>query len=136
MRSRSVAGACEERAHLLNSEAESNRGGEHVGGGSRRHAVQAGIDGGYGKGDERRDGGKQGVMDRSDTENPERMTVKYFPISDYKQKTRADQCCEEHENAEVPDAIGIAANSSRNAKSQHQSEQQTESGDCAVGRND
>jgi hypothetical protein len=72
-------------------------------------------------------------MDRSDTENPERVTVKDLPISSYEQKARADQCRKEHEDAEVPDAIGIAAESSSYTKGQHQSEQEAESGDCAVG---
>ena len=96
--------------------------------------VQARVDRGDGEGDERCDAGKQGMVNHRDTEYPKRVAAQHAPVGGDKQKPRADERGEEHEDAKIPDAIGIDADVSRDAERQHQREQQAESGNCAVGR--
>ena len=62
--------------------------------------------------------------------------MQHLPVGDDEKKTRSDESREQHQDAEIPDAIGINAGSLRDAKGQHQREQQAESGNCAVRGND
>jgi len=132
VRAGSVARSGEERADLFECKAEGKRSGENVGGRAIRHVMNASVDGCDGKGDECCDAGKQRMVYGCDAEDPKRVTVQHIPVGDDEKKTRANESGEEHEDAKIPDAVGIDADSPRDAKGQHQREQKTESGHCSV----
>ena len=127
-----IAGAREQSADLFECEAESKRRGEDVGGCAVRHVVQTCIDGGYDERDQRCDSRYEWVVYGRDTQDPKRMAVQRLPVGGNKQEARANEGREEHEDAEIPDAIGIDADSFGNAKRQHQCEEEAESGHRAV----
>ena len=98
--------------------------------------VQTCVDGGDGEGDERRDGGKQGMVNHCNAQDPERMAAQAVPVGGDKQKPRTDERSEEHEDAEIPDAVGIDVEFTRGVERKHQRQQKPRSGNCAVGRDD
>lgn len=71
-------------------------------------------------------------MNRSDAEDPKRVAVEQLPVGNNQQETRANERREEHEDAEIPDAVGIDADSSGDAECKHQREQKAERGHRAV----
>ena len=90
------------------------------------------VDCGNGQGNEGSNRGEKRMMNHRQAKHPERMVAQHRPISNDEQQARTHQRRKEHEDAEVPDLIGIDAELSRRMKSQHQCEQHTRRGRSAV----
>ena len=69
-------------------------------------------------------------------EHPERMMAQHRPVRNNEQKSRTGKRSEEHEDAEVPDLIGIDAKFARDMEGEHECEKHSNCGGCAVRRND
>ena len=126
MRACAVAGAGEQRTELFEGETKSRRCGENVGGGTKRQVLPECVERCNGQRDERSDGGKQRVMNHRETEHPERMMAQHCPVGDNEQETRTDERSEEHEDAEIPDLVGIDLKLARGVKCEHEGEQDSQ----------
>ncbi len=115
-------------------EAEAERGGrsENVGGDAKRQCCKTGVEGGHGERDDRSDSSKQRMMNHRETQHPERMMAQDCPVGHDEQETRTDERGKEHEDAEIPDFVGIDLEFARGVKSEHECKQNSQGGSCAV----
>ncbi len=60
--------------------------------------------------DEDADTREQRMMDHREAQHPEGMIPEDGPVEDYEQKARSEKRNKQHENAEVPDSVGINLN--------------------------
>ena len=95
----------------------------------RRHAATASAMRGS-------DGGKERMVNHRQAQHPERMMAQHRPVRNNEQKSRTGKRSEEHEDAEVPDLIGIDAKFARDMEGEHECEKHSNCGGCAVRRND
>ena len=62
--------------------------------------------------------------------------AQYCPVENDEQETRTNERGEEHEDAEIPDFIGIDLEPARGVKREHECKQHSQCGSCTVGRDD
>jgi hypothetical protein len=129
------SGSGKQSSDLLESEAESRRSGQSVCRHAHGEIMNPRVDGRNRKREDNASAGEQRMMDHCQAQHPEGMAAQHGPVCDYKQKARPNQRSEEHEDAEIPDFVGICAKPPRHAQSKHESQQQSNRGCCAVGRN-
>ena len=64
------------------------------------------------------------------------MTSQHRPVGDNEEETRTNQRCKEHEDAEIPNFVGINLELARGVKREHECKQHSQCGSCTVGRDD
>ncbi len=71
-------------------------------------------------------------MNHGEAKHPEGMMAQHCPVGDDEQESRANQSCEEHEDAEVPDLVGIDLKLARGVKREHECKQNSQCSSCTV----
>jgi hypothetical protein len=130
------ARASEQGTDLFKGEAERRRCSKSVGGNSKLQMIYTGVNDGYGKRDESADGCDQRMMNHREAKHPDGMMAQYRPVCDDQEEARTDECGEEHENAEIPDFIGIDVKLARGVNREHKCKQDTHRSDGAIRRDD
>ena len=132
----SVAGACKQSANLFECESQGKRRGENVRGGAQRHLIPARVDPRDNEREGASSGSKHRMMNHREAQHPHRVGAQDGPIDDDEQEARSNEGCEENDDTEIPDSIGISADYASSVLRKHERQQHSNCGESSVGRDD
>jgi hypothetical protein len=136
MRAGAITGTRKQSADLFKGQSQCRRRSQRVGRSPERQMMPMRINAGSPQGKKNSDAGNQGVMNHAETKHPHRMSAENGPVRNHEEEARSKERGKQHQDAEIPDAVGIEVNFARGAESKHQCQENAYRGDNTVGRDD
>ena len=131
-----VTGAGQQRAELLEGEAEGQRRGQRVGRGAERKFAAARVPGRATCARQRARACQQRMMHHRQAQQPGGMTAQGAPVGGDQQQPRGGQRRKQAQDAEIPHLGCVHAHDARGALREGKRQQHAQRGDCAVGRDE
>ena len=121
---------------MFQSEIERYRGGQSVGGGAKRKMLPSGVKHGNDQRKQGSAGREKWVVNHGQAQDPKGMLTQKGSVGNHEQQARSGESREESDNAEIPDLIGIEAESTRGVECDCERNQDAKRGKRAVGGDD